>query len=115
MTSRDSRTNKSDEDSSIFEALLARHQERFYRVAYRMTGNHEEAQDLLQDALIEAYRAFANFRRGTYFDKWLYRIMTRTFIDRRRSKLRHPTWSLDETLGGEAGRRFKLGCAGRHK
>jgi RNA polymerase sigma-70 factor (ECF subfamily) len=87
------------DDSALFESLAARHQERFYRVAYRMAGNHEDAQDLLQDALIEAYRAFAHFKRGTYFDKWLYRIMSRTFIDRKRAKRRTPVVSLDAPGG----------------
>jgi RNA polymerase sigma-70 factor (ECF subfamily) len=88
------------DDSVLFERLVTRHQDRLYRVAYRMTGNTEEAQDLLQDAIVEAFRAFAHFRRGTYFDKWLYRIMSRTFIDRRRSQKRMPVSSLDEPKFG---------------
>ncbi len=90
------------DDSALFERLMLRHQDRLYRVAYRMTGNHEEAQDLLQDALVEAFRAFGNFRRGTYFDKWLYRIMSRTFIDRRRSQKKFKIFSLDEPLFGSS-------------
>lgn len=86
------------DDSALFERLMARHQERLYRVAYRMTGNHDEAQDLLQDAVVEAFRAFAHFRRGTYFDKWLYRIMSHTFIDRYRRQRRIRFESLDEPL-----------------
>jgi RNA polymerase sigma-70 factor (ECF subfamily) len=86
------------DDSSLFERLVSRHQERLYRVAFRMTGNADEAQDLLQDAVIEAFRAFKHFRRGTYFDKWLYRIMSRTFIDRKRSEKRVKLVSLDEPM-----------------
>lgn len=86
------------DDSALFERLVSRHQERLYRVAFRMTGNTEEAQDLLQDAIIEAFRAFKHFRRGTYFDKWLYRIMSRTFIDRKRSARRVKLVSLDEPV-----------------
>jgi len=86
---------RSWDDSTLFERLLERHQDRLYRVAYRMTGNTDEAQDLLQDALIEAYKAFGNFKQGTYFDRWLYRIMTRTFIDSQRSKKRAKFLSLD--------------------
>jgi len=90
-------TNRTEpEDYSVlFERLVSRHQERLYRVAYRMTGNAEEAQDLLQDAIVEAYRAFRTFRQGTFFDRWLYRIMTRTFIDKQRSKNRVRILSLD--------------------
>jgi RNA polymerase sigma-70 factor (ECF subfamily) len=64
-----------------------------------MAGDHDEAQDLLQDAVVEAYRAFASFRQGTYFDRWLYRIMTRTFIDRQRSRKRVKIQSLDAHRG----------------
>ena len=92
----------STDESALFESLLERHQARLYRVAYRMAGNHDEAQDLLQDAVVEAYRAFASFRQGTYFDRWLYRIMTRTFIDRQRVRKRTRTESLDVPLGGDS-------------
>lgn len=90
------------DDSALFERLMARHQDRLYRVAYRMTGNHDEAQDLLQDAVVEAYRAFGHFRRGTYFDKWIYRIMSHTFIDRYRRQRRVRFESLDEPVPGGA-------------
>lgn len=78
----------SEDDVDLFARLLAAHQDKLYRVAYRMTGHHEDAQDLLQDALLEAYRSFRRFQRGTYFEKWLYRIMTNTFIDRQRRQKR---------------------------
>ncbi len=74
----------SEDDVDLFARLLAQHQDKLYRVAYRMAGHHEDAQDLLQDALLEAFRSFKRFQQGTYFDKWLYRIMTNTFIDRQR-------------------------------
>lgn len=88
----------------LFAQLLAAHQEKLYRVAYRMTGHHEDAQDLLQDALVEAFRSFQKFQRGTYFDKWLYRIMTNTFIDRQRHRKRvGRVDSLDAPITGEGG------------
>ena len=86
----------SEDEVDLFARLLAAHQDKLYRVAYRMAGHHEDAQDLLQDALLEAYRSFKKFQRGSYFDKWLYRIMTNTFIDRQRHKKRvGPIESLD--------------------
>ena len=91
----------SEDDVDLFARLLAAHQDKLYRVAYRMAGHHEDAQDLLQDALLEAYRSFKKFQRGTYFDKWLYRIMTNTFIDRQRHKKRvGRVDSLDAPLPG---------------
>jgi RNA polymerase sigma-70 factor (ECF subfamily) len=94
-----------EDDVDLFARLLAAHQEKLYRVAYRMAGHHEDAQDLLQDALLEAYRSFKKFQRGTYFDKWLYRIMTNTFIDRQRHKKRvGRVDSLDApSVGGDDG------------
>ena len=93
-----------EDDVDLFARLLAAHQDKLYRVAYRMTGHHEDAQDLLQDALLEAYRSFRRFQRGTYFDKWLYRIMTNTFIDRQRHKKRvGRVESLDAPLAGDEG------------
>jgi RNA polymerase sigma-70 factor (ECF subfamily) len=92
-----------EDDVDLFARLLASHQDKLYRVAFRMTGHHEDAQDLLQDALLEAYRSFKKFQRGTYFEKWLYRIMTNTFIDRqRRAKRVGRVQSLDAPLLGSA-------------
>ena len=91
----------SEDDVDLFASLLAAHQDKLYRVAFRMAGHHEDAQDLLQDALLEAYRSFKRFQRGTYFDKWLYRIMTNTFIDRQRHRKRVGRMeSLDAPLPG---------------
>ncbi len=93
----------SEDEVDLFARLLAAHQDKLYRVAYRMAGHHEDAQDLLQDALLEAYRSFKKFQRGSYFDKWLYRIMTNTFIDRQRHKKRvGVVESLDAPLPGGA-------------
>ena len=103
--SADAEAGLSGDDVDLFARLLAEHQDKLYRVAYRMAGHHEDAQDLLQDALLEAYRSFKRFQRGTYFDKWLYRIMTNTFIDRQRHRKRvGRVESLDAPLaGGEEG------------
>jgi RNA polymerase sigma-70 factor (ECF subfamily) len=96
-----SETGLSEDEVDLFARLLAAHQDKLYRVAYRMAGHHEDAQDLLQDALLEAYRSFKKFQRGSYFDKWLYRIMTNTFIDRQRHRKRvGPIESLDAPLPG---------------
>jgi RNA polymerase sigma-70 factor (ECF subfamily) len=99
----DSENGLSEDDVDLFARLLATHQDKLYRVAFRMAGHHEDAQDLLQDALLEAYRSFKRFQRGTYFDKWLYRIMTNTFIDRQRHRKRvGHIESLDAPLPGSS-------------
>jgi RNA polymerase sigma-70 factor (ECF subfamily) len=67
-----SEPSSTEDDVDLFARLLAAHQEKLYRVAYRMAGHHEDAQDLLQDALLEAYRSFKKFQRGTYLDEHVY-------------------------------------------
>ncbi len=97
----DGEAGLSEDEVDLFARLLSTHQDKLYRVAYRMAGHHEDAQDLLQDALLEAYRSFKKFQRGSYFDKWLYRIMTNTFIDRQRHRKRvGRVESLDAPLPG---------------
>jgi len=87
-----------------FQALVAGYQDAIYRVAYRLTGHPEDAEDLVQESLIEAFQAFGRFRLGTRFDHWLYRIMTRNYIDRFRRRRRLDTVSLEEvSRDGETG------------
>jgi RNA polymerase sigma-70 factor (ECF subfamily) len=89
------------DDVDLFAHLVQTHRDKLYRVAYRMAGDADDAQDLLQDALLEAYSSFRKFRRGSYFDKWLYRIMTNTFIDRQRRRKRSGlSISLDDPATG---------------
>ncbi len=86
---------------AAFEELVLRHQTQIYRVAYRLTGNHNDAEDLAQEAIVEAFRAFDRYQPGTYFDRWLYRIMSRTYIDTVRRRNRRPVVSLDAPMGSE--------------
>lgn len=98
-------------DVDIFEALVRQHQEQLYRGAYRLTGNPEDAQDLLQDALIEAFRAFPKFKIGTHFTRWVTRIMTHTFIDRTRRRPPFAVQSLDEPLRSMSDEEFAVELA----
>lgn len=91
-------------DLEVFEELLRRYERPMYRVAYRLTGNHDDAQDLIQDAVFEAFRNFDRFEPGTRFDRWLYRIMTNRHIDRVRRQSRVNVLSLDQTQDQEEGR-----------
>jgi RNA polymerase sigma-70 factor, ECF subfamily len=86
---------------AAFAELVQRHQTKIYRVAYRLTGNHNDAEDLAQEAILEAFRAFDRYQPGTYFDRWLYRIMSRTFIDTVRQRKRRPVVSLDAPVNPE--------------
>ena len=68
-----------------------------YSAALRMTRNPADAEDLVQETYLKAYRAFGTFQAGTNLKAWLYRILTNTFINSYRSKKRRPDESeLDE-------------------
>lgn len=86
---------EAEETPASFETLLRRHGAALYRSAYRLAGHESDAEDLLQDTVIEGLRAFRSFRPGSHFDRWMRAIMSHTFIDRVRRKRRSPTTSLD--------------------
>ena len=75
---------------------VAREYGRFlYTVAYRLTGNHEDAQDLVQDVLVRVNRGLATYRPGS-MEGWLSRITTNAFLDRVRARKRRPVESLPD-------------------
>ena len=87
---------------SAFETMIARDWERFWRYAHRLCGNADDAEDLLSESLIDAFRAFDQYR-GDGFDRWMFRILTRNRIDMaRRARVRRAE-SLDSALCDENG------------
>jgi RNA polymerase sigma-70 factor (ECF subfamily) len=73
-----------------FEALAFPHMDALYSTALRMTRNPLDAEDLLQDVYLRAYRFFDKFEEGTNFKAWIFKILTNTFINRYRKKVREP-------------------------
>ncbi|MBI2704421.1 MAG: sigma-70 family RNA polymerase sigma factor [Actinobacteria bacterium] len=73
-----------------WEEVAQDHGRFLYTVAYRLTGNHEEAQDLVQDVLLRVRRGLATYRPGS-MEGWLSRITTNAFLDDVRRKKRRPT------------------------
>jgi RNA polymerase sigma-70 factor (ECF subfamily) len=65
-----------------YELLTQRHSAMAYRVALRLTGNHHDAQDVAQDALIAAWENLDRFRAGSSFSTWLYQIVTRRALNK---------------------------------
>jgi RNA polymerase sigma-70 factor (ECF subfamily) len=61
-----------------------------YTAALRMTRNAADAEDLVQETYLKAYRGFGGFQQGTNLKAWLYRILTNTFINSYRAKKRRP-------------------------
>jgi RNA polymerase sigma-70 factor (ECF subfamily) len=75
---------------------VARNHGRFlYTVAYRLTGNHDEAQDLVQDVLLRVRRGLETYRPGS-MEGWLSRITTNAFLDEVRRRKRRPTDALPD-------------------
>ena len=65
-----------------FEGLALTHLDSLYASALRLTKNERDAEDLVQDTCMRAYRFFDKFERGTNIKAWLFRILTNTFINR---------------------------------
>jgi len=72
-----------------WDAIVAEHSARVFRLAYRLTGNRHEAEDLTQEVFVRVFRSLDTFRPGT-FEGWLHRITTNLFLDqaRRRRRIR---------------------------
>jgi len=69
------------EDTSAYDELIRRYQERIYATVYHMTSNHEDANDLAQDTFIKAYRALKTFKGDSSFYTWVYRIAVNKTIN----------------------------------
>ncbi|OZM71073.1 RNA polymerase subunit sigma-70 [Amycolatopsis antarctica] len=94
-------------DGAAFDQLVRRHTPRMYRVALRITGSPAEAEDVLQDAWISAWRGLAAFRSESQVSTWLYRVVTNAALAHIRR--RKPTVSLDAALTGDGDDESGLG------
>ncbi|MES1227811.1 MAG: sigma-70 family RNA polymerase sigma factor, partial [Armatimonadota bacterium] len=83
-------------DRKEFDALVNRCHRQAYNIAYRLTGNHADAEDLTQESFLRAFRFFDRYNREMPFENWLYRIMSRVFIDEIRKRPKFKTQSLDQ-------------------
>lgn len=75
------------ERSGEWAAIVAEHSARVYRLAYRLTGNRQDAEDLTQDVFVRVFRSLDKFEPGN-FAGWLHRITTNLFLDRARRAAR---------------------------
>ena len=77
-------------DLEAYDELIKRYQERIYATVYHMTSNHEDANDLAQDAFIKGFQALKSFKGGSTFYTWIYRIAvnkTINFLKQRKNRL----------------------------
>ena len=78
-----------------FEALLMEYLDPSYRLALRLTGSSEDAEDLVQEAALRAFRFRHTFQQGTSFKSWFFRIVVNQFYTNTRRKRNATTTSLD--------------------
>ena len=77
-------------DQATFADQAMEYMDQLYSAARRMTRNAADAEDLVQETYLRAYRGFGNFQQGTNLRAWLFRILTNAFINSYRSKQRKP-------------------------
>lgn len=98
-----------------FEAAALPFLDALYNTAYRMTRNSEDAEDLVQEAYLKAYKYYDKFEEGTNFKAWLFKIMKNTFINNYRKKQQAPPQSdfadieesFESQLSDESGKKTK--------
>src|SRR5216117_506205 len=79
-----------DEKRATFEREALVHLDSLYRVALRLTGNAADADDLVQETMLKAYRAWHQYQQGTNAKGWLLTILRHAFINEYRRRARHP-------------------------
>src|SRR5438045_2735281 len=85
-------------DSEAFRALVERHSRTAFRLAYRMTGNEHDAEDVVQDSFLKAYRQLGRFESRAHFGTWLHRIVANCSVDLLRARRSRQDYSRSEDL-----------------
>jgi RNA polymerase sigma-70 factor, ECF subfamily len=103
-------------DAGAFEELYQQHASRLYNLAFRMAGTAQEAEDLLQDVFLLAYRKLGSFRGESSLGTWLYRLTMNHCLDvlrSRQTRMGQQTDSLDEEGMAEPPAASALGAVSR--
>ena len=82
-------------DSDAFRLLVERHSRVIFRVAYRMTGNEHDADDVVQETFLRAYKQLDAFEERANFSTWLHRIAVNCSLDLLRARSRHDKHHVD--------------------
>src|SRR3954470_10905716 len=86
-------------DSDAFRTLVERHSRRAFQLAYRMMGNEHDAEDVVQESFIRAYRQLNRFEARAHFGTWLHRIVANCSVDLIRSRRTRHDHASTEDLG----------------
>ena len=87
--------------STAFDVLIGRYRERLYATVYHMTANHEDANDLVQETFIKAFKSIDSFRGHSSFYTWVYRIAvnrTINFLKRRKNRNQYSLDDLESSI-----------------
>jgi RNA polymerase sigma-70 factor (ECF subfamily) len=83
-------------DLGAFEELVARHEERLYRMAMRLLRNENDAREVLQEGLLSAWQNLGGFAGRAQFGSWIYRVVANAALMLLRSRRRHPSISVED-------------------
>ena len=99
---QDGRNTEAQWAAPSWDEIVRAHSARVYRLAYRLTGNSHDAEDLTQEVFVRVFRSLSSYTPGT-FEGWLHRITTNLFLDmaRRRQRIRF------EGLGDDTAQRLR--------
>lgn len=96
--------NLSEKDQVRFNELMEASYRKVYNMAYRLSGIRSDAEDLTQEAFFRAYRSFSEYEGDRPFENWIFRIVTRLFLDMLRTRRRRvKAVSYDTPLANAAG------------
>src|SRR6186997_3609471 len=92
-----------------WDEIVEQHSDRVYRLAFRLTGNRHDAEDLTQEVFVRVFRSLSTYTPGT-FEGWIHRITTNLFLDQARRKQRIRF----DALSDEGAARLKSASAAPH-
>src|SRR5215831_440796 len=90
------RARQGDEDA--FRVLVEQHSRSVFRLAYRMTGNEQDAEDVVQESFLRAYKQLGRFESRANFGTWIYRITANCCVDLMRARQARHDQSRSESL-----------------
>ena len=96
-------------DADAFRALVQQHSRAIFRVAYRMTGNEHDADDVVQETFLRAYRQMGGFEERANFGTWVHRIAVNCSLDLLRARTRHSRHRVIDDEDGEMTREIQSG------
>src|SRR5689334_3845801 len=101
-------------DRDAFRILVERHSRSIFRVVYRMTGNQQDTEEIVQETLLRAYKSLERFELRANFGTWLFRIAvnrTLDFLSARKTQMTKDTYQIVDNPDAEESRQVQLAAA----